>query len=125
MTALEELIQAAVTAPPERQQEALRLLQGRLPKPEPYLSLRELSLRTGFGVTSLRRWRVPSHDLGGRPRYRLTEVEAYLRSEAFQRRQAALRAERRSLRSLRALTPAVPGRAGVNGHRRPELNLKP
>ena len=33
--------------------------------------------------------------MGGARRYRLSEVNAYLQSEEFERRQAALRAERR------------------------------
>ncbi|HNU50181.1 MAG TPA: helix-turn-helix domain-containing protein [Verrucomicrobiota bacterium] len=99
MTGLEDLVQAAMSAPPERREEALRLLQGRLPKPEPFLTLAELSQRLGFSTTTLRRWRVPGHDLGAHPRYRLTEVEAYLASGAFRRRQAAVRAERRNERA--------------------------
>jgi hypothetical protein len=95
VTSLEEIMQAAMTAPPEKREAALRLLRGNLPKPEPYLTLRELGQRLGFGATTLRRWQVPGHDLGACHRYRLSEVEAYLKSEAFMRRQAALRAERR------------------------------
>ena len=95
MTGLEDILQAAMSASPERREQALRLLQGNLPRPEPLLTLRELGRRLGFGTTTLRRWRVPGHDLGGRHRYRLSEIESYLSSEAFRRRQAALRAERR------------------------------
>jgi hypothetical protein len=94
MTGLEDLVAAAMSAPPERREEALRLLRGQLPKPEPYLSLSELARRLGVDRGTLRRWRVPGHDLGGCARYRLSEVEAYFRTEDFQRRQAALRAER-------------------------------
>ena len=94
MTALEELIQAAVVASGERQEAALRLLQGQPPKLEPYLTLRDLCQCLRLGESTLHRWKVPSHDLGGRRRYRLSEVEAYLQSETFQRRQAALRAGR-------------------------------
>ncbi len=95
MTALEDLVAAALSAPPERREEALRLLQCGLPRPEPFLTMRELSRQIGFSVSSLNRWKVPGHDLGASPRYRLTEVEAYLRSPEFKRRQAALRAEYR------------------------------
>lgn len=95
MSGIELLIQAAMAAPSEQREQALRLLQGNLPKPEPYLNLRELSRKIGFGVTTLRRWNIPSHDLGGCIRYRLSEVETYLKSDNFNRRQAALRAERR------------------------------
>lgn len=100
MTGLEDLVAAAMSAPPERREEALRLLQGQLPKPESYLSLSELARRLGVYRGTLRRWQVPGHELGGHPRYRLSEVEAYFRSEAFQRRQAALRAEGRDARAF-------------------------
>ena len=128
MTALEQIIQAAVAAPPERQQEALRVLRGEpepAPEPqEPLLSLSEVARHLDVNRATLWRWRLPGHDLGGRLRYRLSEVQAYLGSRAFKRRKAALRAERGARKPTRDLTPAVSGRAGVNGHRRPELNLK-
>jgi hypothetical protein len=99
MTGLEDIVQAAMAAPAERRDEALRLLQGHLPKAEPTVTLRGLSKSTGFGPSTLRRWQVPSVDIGGRRRYRISEVMAYFESEAFQRRLAALRAERREKRS--------------------------
>jgi hypothetical protein len=91
---LEDIMSAAMTAPPERREAALRILRGELPKAEPYLTLRELSRRLGFGITTLRRWRVPGHGVSGAKRYRLGEVEAYFSSEDFQRQKAAARAER-------------------------------
>ncbi len=100
MTGLEDLVAAAMSAPPERREEALRLLRGQLPKPEAYLSLSELARRLGLCRTTLRRWQVPGHDLGGYARYRLTEVEEYFKCEAFQRRLAALRAEGCEARAL-------------------------
>ena len=98
MNSIEEIIQAAMSAPSERREQALRLLQGKLPKPEPYLTLRELSRKTGFGVTTLRRWRIPGHDLGGVIRYQLSDVDKYLKSQGFRRHKAALRADRRKSR---------------------------
>ena len=100
MTGLEDLVQAAMLAPPERREAALRLLQGNLPKPEPFLTLINLGRRLGFSTRTLSRWQIPSHDLGTSKRYRLSEVEAYLKSEDFLRRQAALRAERRDEHAL-------------------------
>ena len=117
MTELEDLMKAAMSAPVAKREEAMRLLQGQLPKPEPYLSLRELGRRIGYSVTTLRRWLVPGHRLGGHQRYRLTEVEAYLRSEDFQRRLAALRAERQIPAKAAAwrLEPQTPTRKETNG----------
>lgn len=104
-TSLDDLVRVAMSAPNERRQEALRLLQGQLPTPEPYLTLRELSRRLGFAESSLRRWRIPGHDLGGTVRYRLSEVDAYLRTEDHLRRLAALRAERRLRISAKGAFP--------------------
>ncbi len=103
MTNLEDIISAAMAAPPIRREGALRLLKGEMPKSEPYTTLRGLSRVTGFGVTTLRRWRVPGHTIGGAKRYRVTEVQEYLASEAFKRRVAAIRAERRQQASSRKL----------------------
>ncbi|MBE7504424.1 MAG: helix-turn-helix domain-containing protein [Verrucomicrobiales bacterium] len=105
MTGLEELIQAALLAPAERRSEALRVLRGEAPSvspaplpptpSEPHLTLRELAAQLSVSVCTLWRWKVPGYALGGRQRYRLSEVEAYLTSPKFKRRQAVLRAERR------------------------------
>ncbi|TXH51627.1 MAG: hypothetical protein E6Q97_18100 [Desulfurellales bacterium] len=95
MSSLEDIVSAAMAAPPYRREEALRLLRGQLAKPEPYVTLRGLARATGFSVTTLRRWEVPGHVVGGARRYRLSEVEEYFRSSEFRRRVAALRVERR------------------------------
>ncbi len=126
MSALEDLMAAALLATPARRLEALRLLRGETPllepQPavaprEPYLTLQEVAAELQVNPTTLWRWRVPGHSFGGRLRYRLTEVEAYLRGNAFQRRTAALRAERRQPGS--PLTSAASGPAGVNYSTRP------
>ncbi len=100
MTGLEDLVAAAMSAPPERREAALRVLRGEVPKAEEYVTLAELGRRLGYCTRTLQRWHLPSHRHGGKPRYRLSEVEAYLHSEAFQRRRAALRAERREAPSV-------------------------
>jgi hypothetical protein len=118
MTGLEDIVQAVMSAPPERREEALRLLQGNLPRPEPYLTLRELGRRLGFSTATLRRWQVPGHDLGASPRYRFSEVEAYLKTDAFKRRLMALRAIRRAQRNGKPpqilSAPVLPGLAGAD-----------
>jgi len=102
MTAMEELMQAALVAPEDRRAEALRVLRGeaapdaeRESGPEPYLTLREVGRRLGVSPCSLWRWGVPGHELGGRRRFRLSEVVGYLESDAFKRRAAELKEERR------------------------------
>jgi len=87
-------VHALATAFPEERAEAdLAVI-------EEYLTLAELGRRLGYCTRTLQRWHLPSHRHGGKPRYRLSEVEAYLHSEAFQRRRAALRAERRDAPSV-------------------------
>jgi hypothetical protein len=101
---IEELLKSAIAAPPVLQRAALGVLQGYLvamepgAQPtaiEPLLTQRALAKLTGLSVPTLWRYRVPSHDVGGRPRYRLGEVLAYLESDEFKRRAASIRAERK------------------------------
>lgn len=101
---LEDLLQAAVMASPERKSAALRVLQGvdqttemvtHEKTREPYMTLRQIGKALGFSPCTLWRWQIPGHNLGGRRRFRLTEVNRYLQSEEFQRRAAALRGERK------------------------------
>lgn len=108
MTSLEDIVSAAMSAPPDRRERALQLLRGELAKSEPYQSLRGLSRALGFGVTTLRRWRVPGHQIGGAKRYRVTEVQEYLASEEFQRRVAAIRAERGRLLQVNSYRDSNP-----------------
>lgn len=104
MTSLEEIMTAAMVAPTDLKAQALRVLRGQarvaepastLPASEPLLTLSELAERIKLSPCTLWRWKVPGHEFGGRRRYRLAEVTAYLQSQEFQRRQMALRAERR------------------------------
>lgn len=103
-TDLEELLAAAMGAPPSLRRQAIGVLRGNTSvveladvsrAPEPYRSLRAISRITGISTTTLWRYEIPGHDLGGRPRYKLSEVESYLQSEEFKRRAAALRAQRK------------------------------
>lgn len=105
MTSLEALMQAALSASADRHQAALRILLGQTEADnqaaggftvEPYLTLRALAERLGVSASTLWRWQCPAHNLGNCRRYRLSEVMAHLASDEFQRRAAALRAERRN-----------------------------
>jgi len=106
MTATEELMHAALTAPEERKDAAVRVLRGEadiadsfaaLAKAEPYLTLSECSKRLNLSTSTLWRWQIPGHEFGGRRRFRLSEVVSYLEGDEFRRRAAALRAERKHL----------------------------
>lgn len=95
-----ELLQALLTATGTQKCAALRVLRGDVPAeteaamPEPYLSLREVGRRLGVSPCSLWRWGVPGHALGGRRRFRMSEVQAYLESNEFRKRAEALKQER-------------------------------
>jgi hypothetical protein len=102
MNRVEEFLQIMLAASEARKEAALRVLRGETPDPtpappppEPYLTLKELAGRLHVSTDSLWLWKVPGHDLGGRRRFKLSEVAAYLESEDFKRRAAALRAERK------------------------------
>ena len=102
MNTTDEFLQVLLSASPERKTAAMRVLRGQAvavdPRdgpPEPYLSLRETARHLSVSACTLWRWRIPGHAFGGRHRYRLSEVRAYLEGEDFKRRRAALRAERK------------------------------
>jgi hypothetical protein len=99
---MEELMQAALAAPEDRRTAALRILRGQADLrvkedsgPEPFLTLKDCARRLGVSSCSLWRWGVPGHELGGRRRFRVTEVAAYLETDAFKRRAEQLKARRR------------------------------
>ena len=104
-----DLLAAVLAATPERKAAALKTLRGedgaydcgRAAAPERFVTQRELSKTLGVSVPTLWRYRVPKHELGGRPRFRVSEVLAYLESPAFQSLAEVLRAERRTARAAK------------------------
>ena len=104
---MNEVLAALVTATPERKAAALRVLRGddsgaaRRPDTEPYLTLREVGRQLAVSPCSLWRWGVPGHELGGRRRFRMSEVEVYLASDAFKRRAGELREADRERRAAK------------------------
>jgi predicted DNA-binding transcriptional regulator AlpA len=100
-----ELLMALATADAGRQAAALRVLKGEAviadqPMPaviEPYLTLREAARRIGISAVSLWRWQVPGHDLGGRRRFRMSEIQAYLESDVFKAWAEELKAARKEV----------------------------
>ncbi len=107
MTLTEEIMQAAFSAADDRKREALKVLKGESlsadaetirrcsGQAEPFLTLQEIGRRLNFSACSLWRWKVPGHELGGRRRFRMSEVEAYLASDDFKKRAKELKEERR------------------------------
>ena len=100
MTVVEEIMQAALTAPDDRKNAALRVLRGEpaiqpaAPQTEPYLTLTECGRRLGISPCTLWRWAIPGHQFAGRRKFRMSEVEAYLASDEFRRRVEFLKEER-------------------------------
>ena len=101
---LTPLLQSDETILPEYIERAVQILSGeeaepeslsQQEKPEPYMTLRAVAKALNISACSLWRWRVPKHAFGGRPKYRLSEVEAYLRSEQMKKRAAELKKQRR------------------------------
>ena len=95
-----EILQALVAADDERKAAALRILRGEpvAPRPmptEPLLTLTALGRALNIHPCTLWRWKVPARRLGGRPRYRVSEVERYLDSPDFKARTQELSAARR------------------------------
>ncbi len=95
MTMTETLILAVLSATDARKEVALKVLRGEVAvrdqgpehkTAEPFVTLRECGRRLGVSPCSLWRWGVPGHELGGRRRFRVTEVEAYLQSDEFRTR---------------------------------------
>jgi hypothetical protein len=100
-----DLLSAFVAATPDQKARALRLLRGesadRFPSPEPYLTLKELGTRLHLHPATLWRWGVPKLELAGRPRFKISDVTAYLESPEFKLRVSALRLARKSRRTAK------------------------
>ena len=99
-----DLLAAVVAATPERKEAALRVRRGdpvpvvRVRETEPFLTLKECARQLGVCACSLWRWQVPGHELGGRPKFRMSEIEKYLTSDEFKRRAIELREQDRARR---------------------------
>ncbi|MBN1270183.1 MAG: helix-turn-helix domain-containing protein [Kiritimatiellae bacterium] len=104
-----------MSATDEQREAALRLLQGQLVSPEPiiepYLTLKAAARKLNLHPSTLWRWGVPKHDLGGRPRFLISEIQAYLQSDEFKRKATALQIHRRDRRKEQLLALAAEGNA--------------
>lgn len=101
-----DLLAAVLAATPDRKAMALRVLRGEdggsVEKtnavPERFVTQRELVKLLGVSAISLWRWKVPGHELGGRRRFRVSEVLAYLESPQFKELAEELKEKRREMR---------------------------
>jgi len=93
-----EFLAAAMAAPTDRLTQAFRILRGeevaQPPPVERFMTASEVARQTGLSRTTLWRWNVPGHVLAGKPRYRISEVMAYLDSPAFKEAVEAGKANR-------------------------------
>lgn len=93
-----EFLITALAASDEQIAAALRVLQGKDTgehvTTEPYLTLKEVGRKLNLHPSTLWRWDVPGHSLGGRKRFRLSDILAYLESSKFRTRVNKLRADR-------------------------------
>ena len=104
-----DLLAAVLAATPDRKSAALRVLRGedggggekKNALPERFVTQRELVKMLGVSAISLWRWKVPGHELGGRRRFRVSEVLAYLESPQFKAIAEELKAVRREKREER------------------------
>lgn len=106
-----DIIRGVLSADGALKNQVLSLLRtGVLPTPsqvecEPYLTLKEVSLALHFHPSTLWRWGVPGHSLGGRRRFKLREVQDYLESDAFKNRVRASNRDRRLARQTGTTNP--------------------
>ena len=99
----QELLQALLNATDAQKLAALQTLKGThgdgiRQEQEPFLSLKEVAQILHVHYTTLWKWSVPGHRWAGRPKYRMSEVLAYLESPAFRQRAKDLQALRRNQR---------------------------
>jgi hypothetical protein len=107
----EMLLAAMMAATPARKADALLVLRGEASVVagsggsgpggrtglEAYVGLRDVAAFLNVSARSVKRWRVPEHKLGGRTRFRLSEVAKYMESEEFSARLVELREEREAV----------------------------
>ena len=75
---------------------------------EPWLTRVEVGRETNLHPATLWRWNVPGVDLGGRLRFKRSEVEAYLKSPEFKKRTVELRQDRKEKRSEKKPEESAP-----------------
>lgn len=93
-----DLVALALEAPQERIEQAILVLQGgglvTTTPIEPLLTASQVAELLNISRMSLHRWKVPSHPLAGKPRFRLSEVIKYLDSDKFRSHAEFLRRTR-------------------------------
>lgn len=78
---IRNFLELAEATSPENIDTIMKLMGRPIEKVPPiaiYLTQKKLASILGFNPTTLYRWQVPCHDIGGCRRYVLSEVQAYL-----------------------------------------------
>jgi len=103
-----DILQALLHATDEQKHAALQALRGVriLPEPdiEPYMTLRQVARKLNFDPSTLWRWGIPKRSLGGRARFLLSEVRAYIESPECRQRAKLLQLERAARRNVSVVT---------------------
>jgi excisionase family DNA binding protein len=94
------LVALALEAPQERIEQAIRVLKGdeKATPLEPFLTAIDVAKRLNVSRVTIHRWKIPSHQLGGKPRFRMSEVLKYLDSQEFRLHAEILRRTRAKAR---------------------------
>ena len=91
---LDVLVPAFQAADADRRAKAIAVLLGedlveesteKDSAPERWMSQIELAKYLGVHPSTIRRWQIPCAMLGRLPRYRVSEVEAHMKTKAFKR----------------------------------------
>ena len=100
-----ELLTALATASSDKKDDALKVLTGdaEIVIPgnqhtlhEPFMTIKDVSGVLGISTCTLWRYKIPGYALGGRTRYKLSEVETYLSSSEFAEKAQELREQRQN-----------------------------
>lgn len=78
-----KLLHAVADATEEQKDIALQILEGRLSPAdyvEPYVTLKDAAQKLGIHPSTLSRWKVPCYRINGRPRYLISEINAFIRA---------------------------------------------
>jgi hypothetical protein len=99
MTAsIPDLVSLAMKSSEDQLAKAMLILQGKAPTPvapvEPLLTAVDVARQLNISRATCYRWNFPSHEMGGKPRMRMSEILKYLDSEEFKLHSEKLRRER-------------------------------
>jgi hypothetical protein len=97
-SSIPDLVAAAMQAAPENIEQAVKILQGKAPVQappvEPLLTATQVANQLSISRMSIHRWKIPSYPLAGKPRFQMSVVLRYLKSDEFKAQAEHLRRTR-------------------------------